>query len=86
MKKVDIEKKGFLTFEEFEMEVESNKVNTNQYMKLKKDNDNVKFLRLEKFKSVVTEDSEHECLSRQMKNEGSETSCNFSVRAWQETI
>ena len=60
MKKVDLEKKGFLTFEEFEKAVESSKVNTHQYIKLKKENGNVKLLGLDKFKSVVTKDSELE--------------------------
>ena len=63
MKKVDLEKKGFLNFEEFEKAVEITKVNTHQYIKIKKDNGNVKFLGIDQSKSVVTKYSERECLS-----------------------
>ena len=59
MKKADLEKKGFLTFEDFEKAVGNTKVNTHHYIKLKKDDRNVKFLGLDKFKSVVTKDIEH---------------------------
>ena len=58
MKKVDLEKKGFLTFEEFEKALENTKINTVRYIKLKKFKGNVKLLGLDKFISVVTKDSE----------------------------
>ena len=69
MKEVDLGNKGFLTFEEFKKAVETNQVNTHQYIKLKKGDGNVQLLGLDKFKSVVTKDSELECISEQKKSD-----------------